>query len=71
MQNKNERNFHICLNICFSIPDNRRDLSILYLRVHPVLLFENASRHAGPRHQTTLSEHSRKHDKLDGGQDAH
>lgn len=52
------------------LADNRHRLRVLHMRVDPVILPENAPKHAGADHQEHHCEHIAQHDRLGAGQDA-
>lgn len=54
----------------FFVSDNRHRVRVLHLRVHPVVLPENAPEHAGADHQEHHGEHVAQHDRVGAGQDA-
>lgn len=54
----------------FPFADNRHRLRVLHMRVHPVVLPEDAPEHASADHQKHHGEHVAQHDGLGAGQDA-
>lgn len=50
--------------------DHRHRVRFLHMRVHPVVLPEDAPEHAGARHQKHNGEHVAQHDRMGAGQDA-